>query len=301
MAAYVERLKDQLQTAERTFKSRIAELSCERDKMKAENSELASRLKMFEAETGENHAEGIKGGEAPGPDPAELIRIADESVAEMRGRIGELEAELAEARGLKERLSEEEGSLRDSLDDLRAQLDAESAEHDRLLNEAHRQNRELSGQADVLARANAGLTDQLEASKRNILESLAEKDALAEVNEQLREALNGLIVKAGAAVQENGELNALLSAEREQLQRYRALWESMGDSLARVRTAGRMLDERVIEMGNTLNWGAGQASKPPSGSHGKTKAELMDFTEGKGPAVRELIDELKGIQGGLSQ
>jgi regulator of replication initiation timing len=297
VASYVERLKDQLQTAEKTYKNRIAELAQEREKLRADCQELASRLAILESRESEEPPRAAEPDDAIGTE--ELIRRADESIAEMRGRVEALEAELAEARELNGRTLSEKDGLQLELDELQARLAAEATEHDRLLAESRRQSCELRDQFEALARANNGLADQLEISKRNILEAVSEKDALAEVNEQLRGALNALAVKADAAVQENETLNAQLADEREQSQRYRTLLESLADNLSRVRAADRMLDERVVEMDKTLNWGAGQASKPATGVHKRTKAELLDFNEGKGPAVRELVTELKKIQGGL--
>jgi chromosome segregation ATPase len=298
VASYVERLKGQLQTAERTFKSRIAELAQEKEKLKGEYNALAARLAFYESAAKEEHtgeADGDGGG------AGELIRIADENIAELHGRVDALETELRHANEQKQCLYAGRDGLQAERDELRARLEAEAKEHSERLEESRKEHKALHGQMESLARANGDLADQLEISKQNILESISEKDALAEINEELREALNSLIVKADAAVDENDDLNARFAAEREKSQRYQALYDSLSGMLARVRTAGRLLDEKVEEMEKTLCWGNGQASKPTTGAHKRTKAELLDFTEGKSAAVKDLIGELKSIRGGLAQ
>jgi len=292
VAQYVDRLKDQLQTAERTFKGRITELEAERDKVKAENATLSQNL-----------AQAAKTQEKPASAPAAPVKdeSAGEGMLALQREVDELREQLRQAREQKESVLSGKDGLQSELDGLRARLDAEIAEHDRLIAESNRENKALNDRIEALVRANGSLADQLEVSKGNILEAIAEKDSFADENAQLRQTLNILIVKAEAAVDENEALNARLDAEREQTQRYRALYESISDCLARVRAAARIVEERVAETDKTLSWGAGQASKPATGEHKRTKAELLDFNEGKGPAVRELIGELKSIQGELAQ
>jgi chromosome segregation ATPase len=292
VAMFVERLKDQMQTAEKTFKSRISELTQEREKLKSECGELSARLKK--AETAAKETKAAKQDEAV----AVADRAPGEADPELQVRVEALQAELQQALEQKETLAAERDDMHAALEVANAKLETEAGTLSRQLEEAARENKALKEQAEALTRANAGLSAQLETSKRNILESVNEKDAFAQVNEQLREAMNCLLVKAEAALQENEALNARLNEEREQTQRYRALFDTMGDMLARVRTAGRMLDDRVDEMGKALSWGNGQASRPATGAHRKTKAELLDFTDGKGSAVKELMGELKSIQGG---
>lgn len=292
VAAYVERLKDQLQTAERTFKGRIAELEAERDKYKNENAILAQNL-----------AQAAKTQEIPAPAPAAPVKDEsdDSRVVALQSEADGLREQLRQAREQKESAVTGKDGLQSDLNGLRARLDAEIAEHDRLIAESNRENKALNDRIEALIHANGSLEDQLEVSKGNILEAVAGNDTLSDENAQLREALNSLVVKAGAAVDENGALNARLDAEREQTQRYRALYDSISDCLSRVRAAARIVEERVAETDKTLSWGAGQASKPATGEHKRTTAELLDFNEGRGPAVRELIGELASIQGELAQ
>jgi chromosome segregation ATPase len=291
VALFVERLKDQMQTAEKTFKSRIAELTQERENLKGECGELNVKLKK--AENAARETKAAKPAETAAPD-----RAAGEANGELQVRIEALENELRQALEQKESLAAERDDMHAALAEANAKLETEAGTLGRQLAEAKSENKAFKEQVEALTRANASLTAQVETSKRNILESVNEKDALAQVNEQLREAMNCLLVKADAAIEENDALNARLNEEREQTQRYRALFDTMGDMLARVRTAGRLLDDRVDEMGKALCWGAGQASRPATGTHRKSKAELLDFTDGKGSAVKELMGELKSIQGG---
>lgn len=291
VAAFVERLKDQMQTAEKTFKSRIEELTREKEKLKGECGELSAKLKKAEAAAKETKAQKTGEAEADNRAPAG-------GDPELQGRVEALEKELRQALEQKEALADERDDMRAALEEARAKLETEAGALSRQLAEAGRDNKALREQAEALTRANASLTAQLETSKRNILESVGERDALTQVNEQLRGAMNSLLVKADAALQENDALNARLNEEREQTQRYRALLETMADMLTRVRTAGQLLDDRVEEMGKALSWGNGQASRPATGAHRKSKAELLDFTDGKGQAVKDLMGELKSIQGG---
>ena len=140
----------------------------------------------------------------------------------------------------------------------------------------------------------------MEAARQNILRAMAEKEEAEALNTRLRDALNTLVVKADAVIKENAVLAAQIDAERGRTQQYQAMHEKLADTLARIRMAGAMLDERVLEADKTLAWGAVQAARPASSSR-RGRKDVLDFTDGKSDALHDIICELNNIQQNLSQ
>jgi chromosome segregation ATPase len=109
VAAYVERLKNQLATAERTYKARIAELSQEKDQLRYERDSLQSRLRQTESEPASDElktalqqaqqvAESFLADRGSLEEKLKhMTRMSDDAVNSLQRRVEELETALAQA------------------------------------------------------------------------------------------------------------------------------------------------------------------------------------------------------------
>lgn len=349
VALYVGRLKGQLQTAEKTFKNHIVEITAEKDQLRYERDTLIARLTQLESvpdsilkaelQQAKRAAEGFLADKGTLEEKLHAIsRMSDESIAEMQAktesleeqlrqaqeRIGELQAEKdgihaadmeafqAEKNAMKMEMEglqvqfesyvnkseENEHELRSEIDTLNCRIEAEKA----LSSEYHSMLEESGWQIEDLNRDNTTLSGQLEVARQNIRQLLSDKEVVEGINEQLRMALNSLVVKADAVIKENNVVGSLLDAERERVQQYQAMNDRLSDMLARVHMANQLLDERVVELDKALSWGNGQMSKANPGTPKRNgKADMLDFTDGKNNSFQEIITELNSIQASLSQ
>jgi chromosome segregation ATPase len=348
---FVSRLKDQLQTVERTFKGHISELTEEKDRLRSERDDLLAKVAMYESAASakpaedpndlksmEEYAAALKAelleaksaldsaaaerDELSGKLQA-LSALADESAADLESKYTGLQARLddqaheyeAAAAGLRGELQaletrlgekdEETAVLAGRLEEAEKKLARKSEEAQQLkgqLAETRQENCTLTERTAELERENEGLAAQLDVAKQNILRLISDKEAAEAANGRMREAMNSLVVKADAVIKENAVLVSQLDAERGRAQQYQAMHEKLSDTLARVRMASAMLDERVMEADKTLAWGSAQAAKPAAaGRRRAEKADLLDFTDGKSEALHDIICELNSIQNNLAQ
>lgn len=308
---YVSRLKEQLQTAERTFKSHIAELAGEKDMLKAERDALQLKLSRYEAaaqgkerQAPDESAAGIHTQAAMDPKPALQARFAEQAedygmkAEEFSLRTGELEERLAAEQNAAEEL---ERKLEDA-DRKIERLAEEGRQMRSQLSDERQENCRLNVQSENLKREIDGLSTQLGVAKQNILRLISDKEALDGIISQLKDALNGLMLKADALMRENSLVSSQLEAERAKMQQYQTMHDKLSDMLSKVRTAGQMLDERVVELDKALSWGEGQMSRSRVEAPRRvTKAELLDFSAGKSSAVQDMVNELGVIQANMAQ
>jgi chromosome segregation ATPase len=317
VALYVARLKEQLQTSERTFKSHISELTAEKDGLKAERDALQSKLAAYE-----NGAKAKPAVEVPHAVDDEL-RLAEQLRAGLQQEKDALQRQFAEQAGdyglkaqeyvmriseLEDRLAEDQGLADEyerQLDDLEKKFERSTEEgrkYQSQLSETRQENCKLILQTETLSREIEGLSAQLEMAKRNILGLISDKEELESINVQLRESLNSLVVKADAMIRENNLLNTQLETGRAKVQQYQAMHEKLSDMLMKVRTAGQMLDEKVVEMDRALSFGDGQIAGPrASATRPASKAELLDFSPAESTALQDVASELASIQLAMSQ
>ncbi len=109
VAAYVERLKNQLATTERTYKARIAELSQEKDQLRYERDSLQIRVRQAESEPASDElktalhqaqqvAESFLADRGSLEEKLKyMTRMSDDAVNSLQRRVEELEAALAQA------------------------------------------------------------------------------------------------------------------------------------------------------------------------------------------------------------
>jgi chromosome segregation ATPase len=422
VAQFVSRLKEQLQTSEKTFKNHITELGAEKDQLRIERDALLAKVALYEssenqkseaefafskddASKRELHASILKSELQQAKRTAEgfladkdslesklrdLSQLADENIAELQGRLDILDAELKQATEISSTLSAEKETFqaqleaqageanaraaaleqqidslseklqltqqqRDGLqvhkDALQGELAARAKEYEEStsslsqqmiqleeqlvagesqaadfeaklddtlkkldrkveenlqlrsqLSETRQENCRLNVQVDNLTCENNGLATQLEVARQNILKLLSDKEAIEDINGQLRDALNNLLVKADAIIRENTVVASQLDTERDKVQQLQAMHEKLCDMLMRVRMANQLLDERIIDMDKALAWGSGQMVKPNTiAKHRNTKSEMLDFTDGKSTALKDIISELNSIQNNLAQ
>ncbi len=347
VAAYVERLKNQLATAERTYKARISELSQEKDQLRFERDGLQSRLKQLESEPASDElkselhqarqvAESFLADRGSLEEKLKyMTRMSDEAVAALQQRVEELEAGLAlagernealvyeadaareeqreafekelaalaaEREGLQVQLEalaaraeQTEAGLRGELQEMIAQLEAAQAR----AADADMKVEEATHQLGFLSQENAVLTSQVETARQNISALMQDNQTVEAVNDRMRAAINSLLVKAEAVVKENGVVAALLEAEREKVRRYQLQNSGLADMVARVRTAGQLLGERVEELDRTLAGQEGQATGPEPVS-ARVKGDPLDFTPARNP-LKDIVAELAVIQAGMAQ
>jgi chromosome segregation ATPase len=372
---YVARLKEQLQTVEKTYKGHIAEIVQEKDAFRAERDSLLGRLCLYESAAKETQgAENSPTGGCTEMSAhasmlaselqqakhaakeiledkgsleeklAELAALADENIAGLQCKIEALETELKQAlddnaalelvkgalqqqltvltdehekvletmlgqiKGLEEQLSAAEAAYADlesNLEDTVRKLDKKTEEGLLIrsqLSDTRQENCRLNVQVEAQSRENESLTAQVEVAKQNILKLLADKESAEALNAQLREALNSLVVKADAVIKENSVLLVQLESERDRVQQHQAMHDLLVDMVTRVRMANQLLSERLADMDKSLSWSSGQLSKPLTGAQRRnTKAELLDFTDGKSAALHDIITELNSIQTNLAQ
>lgn len=316
---YVTRLKCQLQSMEKTYKGHIADLTQEKEQLRYERDVLQGRLArqeeapapvlQTELQQARRAAEGFLADKDTLEEKLRYITLtADETIEELREKTETLEAELArehelcdglqaEKEGLlvqleaqSQKFLDRETALRRELEDVKCRVEAEqarSAAHDTQMEEAAKQTEELIAQLDV--------------ARRNISALLAEKEAVCATNEQMRKALNSLIVKADAVVKENGVVTSMLESERDRVRQYQVANGKLSDLLARVRTANQLLQERITEVDRMLTPPDGvMQAKAPSGAPWRGMADVFDFSEAKDP-LKDIVTELNAIQANLAQ
>lgn len=318
VSQYVSRLKEQLQTSERTFKSRISELSAEKDSLKAERDALQARLASQES--------GVRAGSAGQGTGAieEELRQAEKRSAGLQEEKDALQKRFAEQAGdygvkaeeyvlrireLEESLTQDQELAEEyerNLEDMERKLERLTEEGGALksqIAELRQENCRLNVQAEGRQREAEGLSGQLNVARNNILGLICDKESLENINVQLKDMLSGLVVKAETLARENGIVNSQVEAGRAKMQLYQTMHEQLADTMAKVRAAGCMLEEKILEMDRTLSFGEGQVSAPrPGGSRPApaTKAELLDFAPSNGSvALQDVMDELNAIQAAM--
>lgn len=287
------------------LKSRIVELETSLKEARSQCEGLAADKNALQAQMESQAKDSEALCEALESEKTALQEKLSELTGEHEAAVANLGAQIKEMEG---RMADEEYAAAESgkkLEDARKKLikkDEDILQLKGQLADTRKENCKFAEHISGCEREIEGLASQVEVAKQNILRLLADKEVVETMNTRLRDSLNTLVVKADAVIKENGVIAAQLEEERDRAQQYQAMHEKLTDMLARVRMANKMLDERVLDMDKSLSWGSGQISKPVAGARRRgTKAELLDFTDGKSTALRDIICELNSIQNNLAQ